>query len=185
MKVVNSVVRLMCITLVCGLMFASCGGGAGSAEKMFSEGLTACEIAEKLKDSGSGGSLKEGIIYQAEMFCFKPIKDVRLIGNFNNIDSCTVEGELYSGILKMYKKALNQFKDVKFKFENGNFYAVDKDSFQEVGSYKQEGEVITVYQKNGEVATTFYYQKGILWQNNMEGDSSLIVIYKKKDDAQE
>jgi len=183
------VLRIIFVALLCGVMFTNCGGGKGgekgTAKETFSlEGLNAYEKAEKLAAlKTSAENVEEGAIYVAEEFCLS-VGNVRLTGNFNDIDNIVVEGELPASTLKGYKMGLKSMGKTKVQFKDGNFYDTESSTFQDKGqTYKQEGEVITAYLKNGKEMTKFYYKKGILWQN--DPSAGAILIYKKKGETQE
>jgi len=183
------VLRIIFVTLLCGVMFTNCGGGKGSekGDSFSLEGLNAREKAEKLAAlKTSAENVEEGAVYVVEEFCLSVGNDVRLIGNFSDIDNVVVEGELPASTLKGYKMGLKSMGKTKVQFKDGNFYDTESSTFQDKGqTYKQEGEVITAYQKNGKEMTTFYYKKGILWQNEDSPNGNVIFIYKKKGEAQE
>ncbi len=185
------VLRIMFVALVCVLMFANCGGKGGekdaAKEETFSmEGLNACEKVEKLDSLITyAEKIAEGV-YQADEFCFRPIKNASLIGSFDDIDNCTIEGNLTSGVIKMYRNGLRGSKDVKFKFENGIFSVAEPKTFREQGTYQQEEDIITISSKNGKVMATFNYKKGVLWQKDIDKNGNgLIATYKKINETQE
>jgi cell division septation protein DedD len=164
------------------------GNNKKATEEAFSlEGLNPCQKAEKLISLKTPAKpIKEGI-YKPEEFCQDMLKlDMRMTGKANDLDNAIFEGKIFEGnarqdLRKLMKRGFEDFEKTAVKFEKGKLYAIENGKIHpKVQTYEQEGEVITVYSEEGDVAGTFYYKEGILFQSaTSEDDVHVAIIFKK------